>query len=109
MALDMGDRRFRHDAMAEIEDERPARERLQNRVNGAIERRPAGDQHQRIEIALHRHAALHPLAHKTAIHHPIEADRIDRELLDIARQQRAGAARKADHLGARDLRRAPWR
>src|SRR5450432_886028 len=64
--LDMGDGRFRHDAMPEIENERPLRKRLQHCIDRPLERRPARHQHQRIEIALHRDPALHPLAGKVA-------------------------------------------
>ena len=48
----------------------------------------------------YRHAALHPLAHETAIHGPIEADRVDRKLLDIAAP--AGCRHRAES-------RSPWR
>ena len=76
--LDMRDRRLRQDAVAEIEDERPAGERLQYRIDGAVERLAAGQQRQRIEIALHRPAALDAARARIKIDHPVEADRIDR-------------------------------
>src|SRR4051794_1757819 len=59
--LHMGDRRRRQDAVAEIEDQRAIAEIFQNAVDRAIERRAAGKQNQRVEIALHGNAALHPL------------------------------------------------
>ena len=58
----MRDRRFRLNAVAEIEDQPAAGEIRQHVVDGAIQRRAAGDQHQRIEIALHRDAVLHLVA-----------------------------------------------
>ena len=52
--LDMLDRRVRRDAMAEIEDMRPAAHRREDRVDAVVERLAAGDEAQRIEIALQR-------------------------------------------------------
>src|SRR5690242_12830394 len=60
--LDMGDRRFRLDAMTEIEDQRALAVIRQHIVDRAIERVAAGDQRERIKIALHRGAALHAFA-----------------------------------------------
>src|SRR5450631_577877 len=98
--LDMGNGRFRHDAVPEIENERPLREGLEHRIDRPLERRPSGHQHQGIEIALHRHPALHPIADESAIHGPIDADGIDRQFVDVTPQERTGATREADHLGA---------
>ena len=42
-ALDMRDRRFRQDAMAEIEDMRPAREHFHHLIDFAVERGAAGE------------------------------------------------------------------
>ena len=41
--LDMGNRRFRHNAMTKIEDMRPARERFQNMVSLAQKRIATGE------------------------------------------------------------------
>ncbi len=82
--LDMRDRRLRQDAVAEIEDEWAARQRRQDVVDVAVERRAAGEQRQRIEIALHRHARLELLARERAVDRPVEADRVDAGSLDIA-------------------------
>jgi hypothetical protein len=60
--LDMRDRGFRQDAVAEIEDQPSFRVVRQHIVDRAIERRAARDQRQRIEIALHGSFGLHPLA-----------------------------------------------
>ncbi|MGY4291730.1 hypothetical protein ACVWXO_010996 [Bradyrhizobium sp. LM2.7] len=43
--LDMGDRRFRLDAVAEIEDQASLREACEHVVDRAVERIAAGDQH----------------------------------------------------------------
>src|ERR1035437_9752836 len=66
-ALDMGDRRVGQDAVAEIEDERPARKSVQHVVDFPIERAAACAQEQRIDIALHRHPALDLLAGEASV------------------------------------------
>ena len=60
--LDMRDRGFRLNAVAEVEDQPAAGVICQHVVDRAVERRAAGDQRQRIEIALHGDAVLHALA-----------------------------------------------
>ncbi len=82
---------------------RSAGEGLEHCVDRPIERRPARDQNERIEISLHRHAALDVLARKGAVEHPVEPDSVDRYLVHIARQQRPGAAGKSDDLRPRHL------
>src|SRR3954447_925000 len=60
--LDVSDWRVRQNAVAEIENKRPAAERCKNCIDAAIDRRAAGAQRQRIEIALHRPFALDRIA-----------------------------------------------
>src|SRR5208282_6614395 len=62
--LDMSDRRVRQHPMAQIEYERPARKRLQNGIDRAIERRAADQQRQRIEITLDRPLRLDAVPHE---------------------------------------------
>src|ERR1700712_3334808 len=57
--LDMGDRSCRLDAVAEVEDQPALCVIRQHVVDGAVECCAAGDQRQRIEIALHRNFGLH--------------------------------------------------
>ena len=52
--LDMGDRRFRRDAVAEVEDQRTVAERIEYSVDPGLQRIAAGDETLRIEIALDR-------------------------------------------------------
>ncbi len=52
----MGDRRFGHDAVPQIEDMRPVGEAGNDLLDPLLHLRPAGHQPQRIEIALHRQA-----------------------------------------------------
>src|SRR4051794_35982283 len=60
--LDMRDRGFRLDAVAEVENQSAASVVRQHVVDGTVERRTARNQRQRIEIALHRDAVLNALA-----------------------------------------------
>ena len=64
----------------------PPASACKNRIDAAVERRAAGAQRQRIEIALHRPRALDRIARKIQIHHPVETDGIDFEFLDVAFQ-----------------------
>ncbi len=41
------------------------------RINGAIERSPAGNQDQRIQIALHRYPPLHLIAGEQEVDRPV--------------------------------------
>src|SRR5215218_1187355 len=52
--LDMIDRRLRDDPVAEVEDVRAAAGGAQDRVDAVPERIAAGDERQRIEVALRR-------------------------------------------------------
>ena len=83
---------------------RPLREVRQHVVDRAVERGAARDQRQRIEIALDGDAALHALADEGGLGGPVDADGIDAGRIDIGRQQRAGAAGKADDLRVRHSR-----
>src|SRR5882757_8866846 len=96
----MSDRRVRQNAVAEIENKRPAGERCENRIDTAVERGAARAQRLRIEIALHRTPLLNDVAREIEIHHPVEPHRIDRNLFDIAPDVAAGAARKPDDFRA---------
>src|SRR3954470_13764119 len=112
--LDMGDRRLRLDAVAEIEDEPPLRKIRQRVVDRAVERGAACDQHQRIEIALSPSLGLHALADEGRLRGPVDADSVDAGRLDEPGELRTGTARKADdlrirHLGAHALDDAPGR
>src|SRR5205814_5508948 len=51
--LDMGDRRIRKDSMPEIEDVRSAGESVKDSPRRLVELSAAGEQGQRVEIALH--------------------------------------------------------
>ena len=97
----MGDRRIRQDAVAEVENKRPASQRGKDCIDTAVERGAAGAQYQRIEIALHRAPVLDLIARKIKINHPIQTDGIDFDILDVAFQVAAGAAGKTDDLRAR--------
>ncbi len=101
--LDMRDRGFRLNAVAEIEDQPAAGVIRQHIIDRSIERGTTCDQHQRIEIALYRDTALNFLADQRGLGGPIDADGIDAGRFDIGWQQRAGPARKTDDLCVRYL------
>ena len=62
----MGDGRVRQDAVAKVENKRVSPERFEDGVDPTIERRSAGEQYQRIEIALNGPQRLNLVARKTA-------------------------------------------
>src|SRR4051812_44569586 len=86
--LHMRNRSLRHNAVAEIEDKRAARECFEDLINRAVKRRATGDKHERIEIALHRNARLDLITCKRGINCPIETNSIDRHVRDVAQQPR---------------------
>ena len=75
----------------------PSANVLEDRIDATIESRAAGAQHQRIQVALNRPPLL-DRARDIEIDHPVEADGIDWNLLDVAFEIAAGAARKSDDL-----------
>ena len=110
-SLDILDRRVGQNAVAEIEDEGLRRKGVEHVVDCAIECGTASQQDQRIEIALHRPPALNLLARERPVDHPIEPDRIDLDLVDIARQRCAGAAGffRELHAAGGDVMGVDWR
>ena len=79
------------------------RESGKNCVDRAVQRRSAGKQRQRIEIALNRPPLLDHRPRKLKLDRPIEPNRIDCNRVEIATELRAGAARKADDACSRNL------
>src|SRR5580700_6405466 len=77
-ALHMTDGGVRQDAVAKVENERVSPERFENGVGRTIERRTAGEQRQRIEIALNGAQRLDVVARKIQFHHPVEPHGINR-------------------------------
>ena len=70
----MRNRRCGQNAMAEIKDQRSAGERRQHVIDFAVERRAAGEQRQRIDIALHRGTRLQHIAGDGAGKRPVDPD-----------------------------------
>src|SRR5215207_6618450 len=99
----MRDGRFRQNAVAQIEDQPARAEVRQHILDGAVERRAACLQRQRIEIALHCDAALNALADECRFRRPVDAHAVDRNAIDIARERTAGAPWEADDLRIRHL------
>ena len=89
--------------MTEIEDERFWGKHRKEPIDCLVERLAAAEQSQRIEVALHRHAPLDLVACEDRIDCPIEPDRIDRNLFDIAQQGGPDPARKSNDFRSRHL------
>src|ERR1700686_3651952 len=99
----MRDGRVRQDAVAKVEDERVTSERFEDDIDRMIERRSAGEQHQRIVIALNGPQRLNLIARKTQLYHPIEPHRVDWHSFEVARQLSSRTTRKADDTRRREL------
>ncbi len=99
----MGNRRVRQDAVAEIEDERPRRERLEDGIDRTIQRRASDQQRKRIEITLDWPSGLNTIAGELKIDRPVQTHRIDRDRLEIRFETGAGPAWKTDNFRFRDL------
>src|SRR5262249_46019308 len=94
----MCDRRLWQDAVSEIEEEGPLETRLEYVTDRAVQRGAAGEQHQRVEVPLHRHAPLDLITRKRRIDGPIEPDGIDRNIFHVAQECGADTTRKSDYL-----------
>src|SRR6516165_3523001 len=88
--------RLRLDAVAEVEDERSLREVPDELGHAALHRRPARQQKQRVEIALHD-GVPQLLCHEPERHRPIAAYTINARLARIVAYKRPSAARKTNH------------
>ena len=97
--LDMIDRRLRHDAVAEIEDVRAAAGGAQDRVDAVPERIAAGDERQRIEVALRREPLRKLGQEQVRLERPVERDRVGKAGLD---------ARERGWRRRRGRTRSPW-
>src|SRR5262249_60273753 len=75
---------FGEDAVAEIENERPSRKRFQHRIDFPIQRGSSGQQCHGIQISLPWLTRLNFVTGEPAIDHPIESNRIERHLFNIA-------------------------
>ena len=81
--------------MAEIENKWALRESGKNWVDRTVQRRSAGKQGQRIEIALNRPPLLDHRPRKLKLDRPIKPDRIDCNRVEIATELSAGAVAAA--------------
>jgi hypothetical protein len=85
--------------VAKVENKRVSPECFEDGVDRMIERCAAGEQHQRIEIALNGAQRLNVVACEPQFRHPVEPHSVDRHGIQIALQLRAGATRKANNSG----------
>src|SRR6266567_9010492 len=93
--------RLRQHPVSEIEDERPAAERIANRTDLLLHHPSSNKQCDRVEIALHRDPSLQLLAGERNWNRGIDTDRIDAGFRDIARIEEPGPAGKADYRNRR--------
>lgn len=91
----IGVRRY---AVAEIEDQRPLAEDVQDAVGSMLLGRATGHDPHRIEIALNRPVLLQ-FGGEGERHRPVEADRIRTGRLPIILQQEARTLRESDDFG----------
>src|SRR3546814_16772733 len=81
--LDMGYGRVGHDAMAEIEDMEANGKSRKDAVDRRIERRAAGDERKRVEIALYRQLSWQRRVGPGRNERLVEPARIDHRRVDI--------------------------
>src|SRR6202011_855888 len=94
--LDILGRRLRQHTMSEIEYKGTAPERPAKFSHRGFERGAAGNQQDRVKIALNRCERLQPLTGIAARHHRIEADPVDPGLRDVALVEETRTTREAD-------------
>src|SRR3954452_3362854 len=99
--IDVRDRRFRLDAVPEVEYEPALAEVRQHVIDRLIESGAACDQRKRVQISLHRDPVLYVVADQRRFGCPIDADRIDASRFHISGQQRPGPPWKPDDLRTR--------
>src|SRR5208282_6044260 len=102
-AFHMLEGRLRQDAMAEIEDMRAGLESLEDALDVLVETGAAGDQRQRVEIALQGEAFGQRGDGDPWLDARVEADRVDFSDACEFSQLRPRAARKGDDPRVRRL------
>src|SRR5215212_626552 len=99
-ALHVRNRRFRHHAVAEVEDVRPAAGRFENAVDAPVQSLAAGDEGERVEVALGRHPLRQGRQQDRRVEGPVEGERIADAVARDALA--AGSAQRTSPSG-------PWR
>lgn len=95
-------RSLRDDAVAQIENERSTTQRIENVMDLPPHFVTAGNQQQRIEIALKTTRTLQPIPCPDWRHRRVEAQAVDSGRPKIGLRHRTGATRKADHRYSRE-------
>src|SRR3954451_17392066 len=93
----MSDRRVLQDAVPEIEDVRAVSEGVKDALDCGPHRLSAGDQRQRVEIALERKVLRQFLGGPGRIDGFVKAERGHASLSRISRKLTAGALWESDH------------
>ena len=99
----MCDRRFRQNAVAEIEDERTAAKVRHDIINLVIERRAAGKERQWIDITLNRHPRLQRIASNRPLEGPVNPNGANTCHFHIRQSHCAGAAWETDDFCVANL------
>src|SRR5271155_2103397 len=94
----MFDRGLRQNPMAEVEDMRPSLERRKDAPYARLELRPAGDQRQRIEIALDNDASRNIARSPKRIDRAVKPKSFSARLVCESGEPGADASRKGDHF-----------
>src|SRR5262245_53303853 len=100
--FDMDDRRLRQDSMPQIEDEGSLGKGLERQIDGAVECSATDEQHEGVEISLHRQTRLE-LAGESRIDRPVKTDGVHSNILRVGHKRGAGPAWKSDDLCAGQL------
>ena len=88
--------------MAQIEDEGSLGEGRECQIDGAVECGTTDEQHEGVEISLHRQARLE-LAREDWIDRPVKTDGVHSNILHVGYERGPGSAWKSDDLCAGQL------
>src|SRR6187402_2813916 len=93
----MGDGGILQDTVAEIEDMGAIGERGKDTRGGLFHRGAAGDQYERVEIALHRQPLWKRASSPFGVDRFVEAERINAGFARVSGELFAGALGETDH------------
>ncbi len=100
-ALHVGDRGFRNDAVAEVEDVRAAAGRGEDVVDSAVQSLSAGDEGERVEVALRRRARRQGRQRARRVERPVERERVPDAVAGEPLEMPAAAADEDDRARLR--------
>src|SRR5512133_109768 len=83
--LDVGDGSLRQDSVPQIENKWSLGKGLERQINGAVECSTADEQHEGVEISLHRQTRLE-LAGEDRIDSPVKTDGVHSNILRVGHE-----------------------